>query len=378
MTAGQGDIAFYYQVFHAEFVGVHADLARDAVHVRFGCEKTLGLARRAHLPSGQIIGVNPRDGNARMLGAVTAAGMGDAVDDRARSKAAISAGVEIGIHLMGNNGAIALDAGLQFHHRRVARRPGKKFFAVFHDHLHRPLRPRGEQIAYRLVDGRALAAEVAADGHGIDTNSVFGNAEGLRHAFLQAVRHLVGRPHLHPLALIDPHHTAMRLQKRLVHSWNSERVFDNQIGLGEADTDIAAGEYVMNESIGRLFQGLGQAFITRHVGMNDRCAFLQSRNRIENRRQLLVFDLNQLQSILGLFERIRRHGGDALAQEAHPILGQNGDVAVAPAVKNPARVLTREHGAHARRLFRARSIDPQDASMRKGAAQRLRPKCAGK
>ncbi len=97
----------------------------------------------------------------------------------------------------------------------------------------RPLRTR-EQITDRLVDGRAFAAEVAADGHRIDADFFLGNAEGLRHAFFQAVRHFVGRPHLHPILIVDPHQTTVRFEKRLMHAGNGKSIFDDQIGLRES------------------------------------------------------------------------------------------------------------------------------------------------
>ena len=140
VTAGQRDVALFHEILHAELVGIHADLARDAIHVRLRGEESLRLAGRAHLPAGKIVRVDARDRNARVLGAVAAARMSDAADHRARPESAVGAGVEISVHLMGNDRAVALDAGLQFHDRRVPRRAGKKFFAVFHDHLDRPPR----------------------------------------------------------------------------------------------------------------------------------------------------------------------------------------------------------------------------------------------
>src|SRR6185436_11683187 len=62
---------------------------------------------------------------------------------------------------------------------------------------------------------------------------------------------------------------------------------------------------------------------------------------------------------------------------AHPLLRQHGNVAIAPAVKDAAHVVAREHGAHPRRLFRARDVDAFDARMGMGTAQRLAPKRAG-
>ncbi len=108
------------------------------------------------------------------------------------------------------------------------------------------------------------------------------------------MRHLVGRPHLHALAIVDPHQTAVRLDERLMHARHGEAVLDHQLGFCKPDIDIAAGEHVMDEAIGRLLQWLGKSFIAADVRVNDRRAFLQSRYRIEDRRQLFVVDLNEI------------------------------------------------------------------------------------
>ena len=77
--------------------------------------------------------------------------------------------------------------------------------------------------------------------------------------------------------------------------------------------------------------------------------------------------------MLGLFERIRRHRRDPLAHEAHFVLGQDGNIAVAPAVQNAAHIISRKYRPHPRRFFRARGIDAQDARMGMRTAQCFRP-----
>jgi len=115
----------------------------------------------------------------------------------------------------------------------------------------------------------------------------------------------------------------MRLQKRLVHSRYGESVLDDQVRCGKSRLDVAACEQVVGKAVGGLVQRLGQSFISRHVGMNDRRAFLERRLRIEHRRQLFVVDLNEIKSVLGLLEGIRRDRGDALAHEARAVLSQD-------------------------------------------------------
>jgi hypothetical protein len=114
---------------------------------------------------------------------------------------------------VGDDRAVTFDAGFQLHNHRMPRRAGKKLFAILHHHLDWPATADSEQVTNRLIDRRALAAEVAANRHRVDADLFLGDAESLRHAFFQAMRHLIGRPHLHAFALVDPHQTTMRLEE---------------------------------------------------------------------------------------------------------------------------------------------------------------------
>ena len=87
--------------------------------------------------------------------------------------------------------------------------------------------------------------------------------------------------------------------------------------------------------------------------MDERRPFLQRRLRIEDRGQFFIVDLNKLQGILGLLQRLRRHRRDALTDKSNAVLGENGNIAVTPPVKNPAHVVSGKHRAHARRFLGA-------------------------
>jgi hypothetical protein len=55
--------------------------------------------------------------------------------------------------------------------------------------------------------------------------------------------------------------------------------------------------------------------------MNDRSAFLQGGNWIEDSRQLLVTNVNELKRRFGLFKRIRCDRRDPLTHKADALLG---------------------------------------------------------
>src|SRR4030095_7375251 len=107
--------------------------------------------------------------------------------------------------------------------------------------------------------------------------------------------------------------------------------------------------------------------------MNDGSAFLQGRNRIEDRRKLLIIDRNEYQRISGLLKCIRRHRRNALTHEADAILGEHADVTIAPPIEYSAGVGSGEHGAHAGSFLGTGSIDARNLCMSMGAAKRLRP-----
>jgi hypothetical protein len=54
--------------------------------------------------------------------------------------------------------------------------------------------------------------------------------------------------------------------------------------------------------------------------MNDRRAFLQRRLGIEYRRKFFVMHLDQIESVLRLFERVRSDRGDPLTHEPRALL----------------------------------------------------------
>src|SRR6476659_1825581 len=312
-----------------------------------------------------------------MLRAVAAARVRDAADDSSWPESAIGTGVEKGVHLMRDNSTIAFDASFQPQHRRMPRRAGDELFAVFHDHFHRPAGTKRKQIANWLVNGSALAAEVAADRHGMDAHSLRSDLEGIAHALFQSLRRFVWRPHLHALLFVDPNQAAMRLQKCLVYTRHRKSILDNQISSGKTGIDIPAVKHVVSKTIGWMIERLRKSFISGDVWMNDRRAFLQRHLRIEYRRKFFVMHVDQLESALGLLERVRRDRGDALAHKPRALLSQNGNIPIAPAVKNARIVFAGQHGAYTLSFFGSRRVNADNPSVRVRTAQGLRPQSSG-
>ena len=91
--------------------------------------------------------------------------------------------------------------------------------------------------------------------------------------------------------------------------------------------------------------------------MNQRRAVLRRGDGIEHRRQFFIFNFDQVERVFCLFKRIRRQRRHPLADEAHFVLSQDGNIAIAPAIENAAHVISRKYGPHPRRLRRPRRID---------------------
>ena len=81
--------------------------------------------------------------------------------------------------------------------------------------------------------------------------------------------------------------------------------------------------------------------------------------------------------MLRLFWGVRRDCSDALPQEARALLRQNGNVAIAPAVKNARNVFAGQHGAYTLSFFGSRCIDVDNPRVRVRTAQGLRPQSSG-
>src|SRR5438093_1040842 len=228
-------------MFQPNFIGVHSELSRHAIHVRFRGEESLWFARRSHLTAGKIVRVHARNRDPSMLGAITAAGVSDAADDCPWPETAVGAAVEVRFHLMSDHRSVALDASLQPYDSGVSQRTGDKLLAIFHDHFHHSTGAQGEQVTDQLVYKSAFATEVAANRHRIHANFFLRNVQSRRHAFFQTLRRLIERPHLYAILIVDPNQTAMGFEKCLMNPGNRERILHDHIKLRESFDDVSTG-----------------------------------------------------------------------------------------------------------------------------------------
>ena len=98
---------------------------------------------------------------------------------------------------------------------------------------------------------------------------------------------------------------------------------------------------------------------------------------IEDRRQLLVLDLDHACGLLGCRARIGRNRDDLLADEAHAVDGQHRHVLEAAAPASEGEVTPGEDDAYAGDRLRAARVDAEDPRVRDGTAHEGAPQQIG-
>ena len=78
--------------------------------------------------------------------------------------------------------------------------------------------------------------------------------------------------------------------------------------------------------VGRLVHLLAEAEVAVEVGVQERRVVLERVERLKDGWQFLVLDLDQVERVLRDVLVVGGHGRDALAKEAHPLVGQHRHV----------------------------------------------------
>jgi hypothetical protein len=108
-------------------------------------------------------------------------------------------------------------------------------------------------------------------------------------------------------------------------------IFEDPIRLAKPLLNIAQQPLFVGIGIFRRPTDLGQSLILRQAFVQFRRAFGDRRQRIEHRRQRLVFDFDQLRRLLGEITLRSSYHGNFFSDEAHAIIGQHRHVAQPPA-----------------------------------------------
>ena len=178
----------------------------------------------------------------------------------------------------------------------------------------------------------------------------------------------------------------VRLDIALVHGRRLEAHLHDFVGRGEARGDVA---HLVLDAL-RDVRGLRRRGLDAagdHVLEEERRVGLHRLIDVDDVRQHLVVDLDQLQRLLGDGRGGRGDGGDGVALVEH-LLARHDVARHVPEIHGDAlgtdvvellvgKVLGGHHRLHALQLLRLRRVDGADARVRVRRAQHLAPQHAG-
>ena len=152
-----------------------------------------------------------------------------------------------------------------------------------------------------------------------------------------------------------------------------KRVFDDQIRLLKAGYDVPLPPLEIGKHVAKLFYRNRQPFVRKQIGMQHRRVGLGRFHRIEQRLQLIIFNLDQIQRLLRRLFSLRRNRGDLLTDKPHHAVRQNRRIINAPANSQPRNILSGDYRLHARHPPSLADVDTLDAPVRDRATQDLTP-----
>ncbi len=270
---------------------------------------------------------------------------------------------------------------------RTRRRPGAaEHLLAAHNHLDRPAGHLRHRQGQRLEINQGLAAKAAADlgrdrADLRDVDAEQFGAIGAHHELA-----LARAPDRALAVRGDRHHAGMRLDIGLVHRRVRIAPLDDDVGVAEPGVDVALGEADHLGDV-RSVRRLGIDTLGKEIVVQDRRIGLHRLFDVDDMRQHVVFDLDQLAGLLGDRRRGRRHRRDGVTVIKHLVARQ----AVARQVAKVHRpladkgllrrdrreILRGYHRLDAGQCPRLLGIDRHDPRMGMGAALDLAPEHAG-
>ena len=212
--------------------------------------------------------------------------------------------------------------------------------------LDRSARGAREEVAEQLVVDLALTAEVAADVVGVDVDATFVEARDGHQLIAQTKRHLVGAHDVHDVAA---RRSTAGWPGGSMKPWCSRGVVKvcskTRCALAKTASISASSlwttcvPWTLGCDARRARARPEQRVARRRPGAGSARRRSQRLERVEDRRQLLVLDVDGLHGGSGDGRRLGRHDRHAVADEAHAVARQERPVADAPAPqgRRPAR-----------------------------------------
>ena len=371
------------RVLEAQLDRVHADLAGDLVDHALDRELGDRPARRA---IGRDLRPVRHHVVADDLDVLQVVGRVGAHAARLHRRAGKGAGLVLELGFRGDDAPVLLGADLDAHVRARGRARGAEHLLARHHHLHGAPGLLGQRQCDRLEVDHGLAAEAAADLRRGDADPADVPSEQPRAVRAHDPMALRRHPHVGLAVLRHARHAGVRLDVALVHRLGRERALDDEIGLLEAGGDVAQHELdALGHVRGRLGRGVHAG--REHIVMQQRRARLHGLDHVDDVRQHLVVDLDELQRPLGDLGAGGGHCRDRVAlierllarhHVAHDILVVDHHLARRDELGGLVlEVHAGDDGLDAGELLRRRGVDRLDARVRMRASQHLADDLAG-
>ena len=356
-VAGDEDVAVVHQVPEPHLQRVQPEPPRHVVHLRLVGPAHLGHAEAPVRSGGRRIGVDAVRGQALVRDAVGSAGDLTAVARGGGTGQGVGAGIVDRFHLPGQDGAVALHAGLDAHHRRVTV-AGEEHFLARKLPLDRPARLPRQRRGQGLEPQVHLAAVAAADvghhhpHHGLRQLEQLGELDPDGRGVLR------GRMDRELACRVPGGGDHVGLQVAVLDLGGGVGVLEDQVRGRETLVDVAAPDAVGGEHVAPVLVAvmpLVETALGLHAGLVEhRRAGRHGLDRVQHRFQRLVFHLDEVQGFLGDVRLFGGHRGHHLAGVAHPVHRHDGLVLDHGSEMGVLRreVRAGEHRRHARKCFR--------------------------
>ena len=346
-------LAHLHVVHQAEFDRVHIELLREAVHQNFAAERELRVAVAAERAARHMVCENAQ-ADKRVVRHVVLQFTRGGGHDRRRVRG-VGAGVQAERRIKELQLAVFVRADAKVNVGGVTH-DGVEVLLARIEQLHGALDLARDERCGVLGVQLLARAEACADKRLDDVHVHFLEAEELGQNAALLEHRLRAAVDRHVLAVAEVADAAGQLDHRVLHRRRDEVVFENDVGLFLAHSDVALRHLAPLDDV-----RVGKVWLHRGRVVGERGL------DVEDRRKVLVFDLHCLGSGAGALFRLRGDDGHSVADGQRLgrqhlfIRHQKRRGRVARAVEVGLRGLLRQGAAEVSgNLFRLAHIDAQN------------------
>jgi hypothetical protein len=355
--AGRDRVALVEEVAFAHRLRGEAQPLGDPVHLLFVPEGDLHGPEPAEGARGGVVGEHRPGPVVDVRHAVRPRRRRAGGEQHPRAQVGVGAGVADDVDLLGDDAAVALHAGAVAQDERVALGAGHDRLLALPDHPDRPAGPPDQQGEVGLDGHVLLAAEPAAHVGADHPELALGQPED-RGDGGGVLDHLGGDAQGDDPRGVDPADTGLGLEVGMLHSLGTVLALDDHVGRRQRGRRVPAGDDPADQEVALV--------------VHERRARFQSPLGVEDPRQVVVLDVDQLGRLLGDLRGDGGDQGDRLTLVAHAVGGEHrhGDGQLTQPAGGPLEHLVprhvggRQHRHHTRQRPRGRHLHAGDACAR--------------